>query len=862
VGAGARRFGRDARGLPPEHRRDGGALALICLALVVAAQSWFGLSGTAGAAIEWAVAGSFGVLGKALPVVLVFLAIRLMRHPEQSEDNGRISIGFTALIIALAAMIQIGRGLPSPRGQWDQIRAAGGAVGLIGTPLAALITPVIAFIVLLVLAFFGLLVLTKTPVMRIPARLKQGWTALGLGRGDASKSGQDDRPEVPGGYAHDEAYRKPHEGTAGERTQTRSKRRGDGSGRFDVAPDLGPAEGTDQTEVLGGVLGGDGDTAELAGDSDAANTNGGAGRPDGIGHGGGPSDPDRRSGPNGQRGAGGPDGLTGRNGPNGANGLSGGESGPQRPARVPAGGAQGELTGDVLYQLPAPDLLVKDLPKRDHGEGAAAIVESLTGVFDEFSVDAAVTGFTCGPTVTRYEVELGPGVKVERITQLQRNIAYAVASPEIRILSPIPGKSAVGVEIPNKERETVPLGDVLASSVARRNPHPMVVALGKDVGGGYVVANLTKMPHLLVAGATGSGKSSFVNSMVVSLLMRATPDQVRMVLIDPKRVELTIYAGIPHLITPIITDPKKAAEALDWVVREMDLRYDDLERYGLKHIEDFNKAVRSGSIKAPPDAKQPLRPYPYLLVVVDELADLMMVAPRDVEASVQRITALARAAGIHLVVATQRPSVDVVTGVIKANIPSRMAFATTSQTDSRVVLDQPGAEKLVGQGDALFLPYGSSRPMRIQGAWVGESEIHAVVDSVKAQAEAEYRPDVIVQSSRRRVVEDDIGDDLDLLLQAAEQVITTQFGSTSMLQRKLRIGFAKAGRLMDLLESRGVVGPSEGAKARQVLVPPEALAATLALLSGDDPPTGDPVTASGPMDDPDEDEIEEPEESD
>jgi S-DNA-T family DNA segregation ATPase FtsK/SpoIIIE len=763
----------------------------------VAAQSWFGLSGSAGEAIEWFVAGGVGVLSKALPVVLIFLAVRLMRHPEQGEDNGRISIGFSALIVALAGLIHIGRGLPSPRGDWDQIRAAGGAVGLLGTPLSHLVRPAIAFVILLILAFFGILVLTKTPVVRIPRRLRQGWEALGWGR---ARDSQKD-PKVPGGYAHDEAYRRPEQYAPGPRQDLG---RPDRPGRLDIAPDIG-VKNTAEDGAVDAVDGGTGDnlaadagqTEVLSGESDTTEL--GTAATDPPGH---------------------------------------------RPVKVPSGGAQGELTGDLLYALPSPDLLVKELPRRDHGEGAAAMVAALTGVFEQFSVDAAVTGFTCGPTVTRYEVELGPGVKVERITQLQRNIAYAVASPEIRILSPIPGKSAVGVEIPNRERETVSLGEVLASPKARRNTHPMIVALGKDVGGGYLVANLTKMPHLLVAGATGSGKSSFVNSMVVSLLMRATPEQVRMVLIDPKRVELTVYAGIPHLITPIITDPKKAAEALDWVVREMDARYDDLERYGLKHIDDFNKAVRAGTIKAPPDARQPLRPYPYLLVVVDELADLMMVAPRDVEASVQRITQLARAAGIHLVIATQRPSVDVVTGVIKANIPSRLAFATTSQTDSRVVLDQQGAEKLIGQGDALFLPYGSSRPVRLQGAWVGESEIHAVVDHVKAQAQAEYRPDVAVESSRRRVLEDDIGDDLDLLLQAAEQVISTQFGSTSMLQRKLRVGFAKAGRLMDLLESRGVVGPSQGSKAREVMVPPEGLAATLAMLSGQDPVTGDPVVAA------------------
>ncbi|HEY5334906.1 MAG TPA: DNA translocase FtsK 4TM domain-containing protein [Mycobacteriales bacterium] len=772
AGASARGVGHSARDLDPAHRRDGAGLAAIGAAVVVAVAVWWHGGGPVGVGVSAFVRGAVGATAAVAPLLLLVAAWRLLRHPSDPQHRGRMTVGGVCTSLSVLGLIHLAHGTPAPSAGAHAIRASGGLVGfLASSPLESALTAWLAAPLLALLGLFGLLVLTGTPVRRVPDRLRALAHPGTVEVVDEETGEITTRPRRP-------RLAKLVPGLTEPPPPVYETSPGE---HIDLVDRRGRAdeEATDESDLP---------TAQVAtialpdGDADGSITL--------------------------------PEAAT-----------------PRRPV---GRGTQLELGVDGKgYRLPDPALLGRGSPPKARTKVNDDVIASLTQVFAEFAVDATVTGFTRGPTVTRYEVEVGTGVKVERITQLSRNIAYAVASADVRILSPIPGKSAIGIEIPNTDREIVSLGDVLRSSAATSNQRPLIVALGKDIEGGYVVADLARMPHILVAGATGSGKSTCMNSLITSILTRTTPDEVRLVLIDPKRVELSAYQGVPHLVTPIITNPKKAAEALQWVVREMDMRYEDLAASGVRHVDDFNAKVRSGEITAPSGSERIYRPYPYLLVIVDELADLMMVAPRDVEESIVRITQLARAAGIHLVLATQRPSVDVVTGLIKANVPSRLAFATSSLADSRVILDQPGAEKLIGLGDGLFLPMGASKPLRVQGALVSEKEIEDIVAHCSAQQDVVYREDVIPAEGARREVDADIGDDLDLLCQAVEQVVTTQFGSTSMLQRKLRVGFAKAGRLMDLMESRGIVGPTEGSKARDVLIRADELDAVLFTLRGE-----------------------------
>jgi S-DNA-T family DNA segregation ATPase FtsK/SpoIIIE len=773
-----RGLGDGARDIAPEVRRDGVGLFLVALAIILAAVCYFPVTGALVNHLESGLTWLLGLGAYALPPLFLIAAWRLFRRPGNGAW-GRLALGWGALWLGVLGLIHAIRGLP-PMTDGTAWRQAGGLVGYLSSSLLSqLLTIWVAVPVLLIVCCFGLLVLLDRPIREVvadAAGLVERLAARRQTTAEAADYGVDQAYDTPlveaNEVTEDDELAELEAATAADADEADAD---DESHLIRPRVKRGRANRPLMTSPISPVpslttedLS---DLVEAEDRSDAANL-----------------------------------------------------IEPEPLAAAPADG-QTYVQPDLAILKPG------SVPKA-RTQGSDAIVGSLTGVFDQFAIDAQVTGYTRGPTVTRYEVELGPAVKVEKVTQLSRNIAYAVASPDVRILSPIPGKSAIGIEIPNRDKEVVSLGDVLRSPTAQRDRHPLTVGLGKDVEGGFLMANLAKMPHLLVAGATGSGKSSFINSMITSILVRATPDEVRLMLVDPKRVELNHYEGIPHLITPIITNPKKAATALEWVVKEMDMRYDDLASFGFRHVDDFNKAVRAGAVQPLPGSQRVITPYPYLVIVVDELSDLMMVAPRDVEDSIVRITQLARAAGIHLVLATQRPSTDVVTGLIKANIPSRLSFATSSMTDSRVILDQPGAEKLVGQGDGLFLPMGVSKPVRVQGAWVTEQEVRQIVSQSCAQRAAEYRDDVTTANTATAKIAEDIGDDLDLVIEAARLVVNLQLGSTSMLQRKLRVGFAKAGRLMDILETRRVVGPSEGSKPREVLMKPDELDDFLVTLTG------------------------------
>ncbi|WP_174554295.1 FtsK/SpoIIIE family DNA translocase [Mycolicibacterium peregrinum] len=781
AGSTARSVGR-ARDIEPGHRRDGLALALLGIAVVVAASSWFHAAGPVGQWIDTAVRTLIGGPVVLVPVILGAIAVVLMRTEPDPESRPRLILGSAMIALPLLGLWHLWSG--SPQDPVARQHAAGFVGFAIGGPLSDGLTEWIAAPLLFMGVLFGLLLVTGTTIREVPSTLRTMFSTR------AFHDEYDDDE-------YDDDYVDEYEGDGYDDLS---------DGYYDDDASRGDAQTwpTAAIEAPKAPAGTPMDNYPLPEDTDA------------------PTVPEPAVKPRPRKKA---------------------ESKPKTDDTLVM-----DRVVEGPYTLPALDLLIAGDPPKLRTAANDQMTDAITSVLEQFKVDAAVTGCTRGPTVTRYEVELGPGVKVEKITALHRNIAYAVATESVRMLAPIPGKSAVGIEVPNSDREMVRLSDVLTAPSTRRDHHPLVIGLGKDIEGDFVSANLAKMPHLLVAGSTGSGKSSFVNSMLVSLLARATPEEVRMILIDPKMVELTPYEGIPHLITPIITEPKKAAAALAWLVEEMEQRYQDMKASRVRHIDVFNEKVRSGEISTPLGSERVYKPYPYILAIVDELADLMMTAPRDVEDAIVRITQKARAAGIHLVLATQRPSVDVVTGLIKTNVPSRLAFATSSLTDSRVILDQPGAEKLIGMGDGLFLPMGANKPLRMQGAFITDEEIHAVVEATKTQAEPEFVEGVTaVKAGERKDVDPDIGDDMDVFLQAVELVVSSQFGSTSMLQRKLRVGFAKAGRLMDLMETRQIVGPSEGSKAREVLVKPDELAGTLMLIRG-----GSDANGADADDDPDE----------
>jgi DNA segregation ATPase FtsK/SpoIIIE, S-DNA-T family len=767
---GLARLGRAFRDHLGHQRRDLGGIALILVGVLAGLGTYADAAGPVGYFLQAIALGLFGLVGYALPVVLAWFGL-LVVVGRPSPEIGRIAVGSAVLLTGVLGGLHLLAGAPDPadgvRGMW----LAGGLLGWsVATPLAWALSIWGATAVLVAALLLGLLVVTKTPFSTVVHTLRSLVTRSPATEPTASRTPNDD---------------------------------GDGT---EVEPDR---------------------TALLPGTRVRATIAGKATQP--------PLDP----------------ALAAEGGHRTADPTAdddhGREAGrvpdpPVERARIPAEPSKRKaakvspVQDWADYQLPSLDLLAAG---RAMGKESTRTIEAQTAAlqetFDQFGIDATVARWSRGPTVTRFEIELGPGVQVKKVANMGDDIAYALAAPDVRIVAPIPGKSAIGVEVPNRQRDLITLGDILRSPEAQRDPHPLTVAIGVDIAGSPAVVNLATMPHLLVSGATGSGKSVTLNGMIQSIIMRARPDQVRMILIDPKRVELNAYEGAPHLLSPVVTDPRRAADAVQWCVKEMEQRYELLAQLGYRNIDGYNDAIAAGEVSPRPgplgDDGMPTelqsKALPYILLVIDELADLMLVAPRDVEDAICRIAQMARAVGIHMIIATQRPSVDVITGLIKANIPSRLALAVASQTDSRTIIDMNGAEKLVGKGDMLFLPASQGKPSRLQGCWVTEREITTAVAFCKAQREPQFEEAVVKEGDAAERADaarsGDDGSDEALLRKAAEQVVVSGLGSTSMLQRKLRIGFARAGRLMDELEELGVVGANEGSKAREVLWSPEEL---------------------------------------
>ncbi len=747
------------------HSHDVWGVALIALGLLTGLGVYAELAGPLGHGLAQISGLALGGLRVVVPPVLVVAGVLLLRGPREVDAPNtwaRPIIGTSIVLLAVAGLLHLAKDRPGWGMPSSDFIAAGGYAGAaIGGPLQSVLAPSGAGLVLVALALIGLVVATGVSVRTAAQRTADGVRPMQR----MVKRGVDSLFVV-----------------------------GEGRDSTDDSPELVDTWSTEAPELLlGGMVDVEAEAAEVL-DLDV---------PDVFVAG---SDDDE----------------------------------PEIDIHVPTADEvpteveqlsmpMGPVKRKVAWKLPAMKLLSRSEQQQVNRAAVEERGRLLEAALAEHGVQTRLVGMVVGPTVTRYELELAPGVKVAKVTSLHKDIAYAMASPDVRILAPIPGKQAIGVEVPNDNRQLVAVGDILASPEAKAAKNPLEVAIGRDINGRSVLADLAKMPHILIAGATGAGKSSCINSLITSILMRSTPDEVRLILIDPKRVELGQYNRLPHLLTQVVTNPKKAANALGWAVKEMERRYDLLSECGFRDIDGYNQAFDRGEITDDPEMGVEYSRLSYILVVVDELNDLMMVAARDVEESICRIAQMARAVGIHLVIATQRPSVNVITGVIKANVPARLAFAVSSLADSRVILDQGGAEKLLGRGDMLLLGPSSSVAQRIQGSWVTEEEVRNVVAFWRKQA-PDVTYDDTVQGSDDSPGSGGMGggagadgDDDDLLRQAMEIVVRSQLGSTSMLQRKLRVGFARAGRLMDLLEQRGVVGPSEGSKARAVLMTPEEL---------------------------------------